>query len=102
MTEIAAVPGLDGLFIGPNDLAKSLGRAPRLDTDDPVVAPAIAHIIETARAADIACGIFTGTPDYAAQIVRQGARFVAISSDARFLAASAAETVARFREASDA
>ena len=40
--EIAAVSGLDGLFIGPNDLAKSLGRAPRLDTDDPLVAPAIA------------------------------------------------------------
>lgn len=57
--EIAAVPGVDGIFIGPYDLSMSLGCRPG---EEPVMT-AIASVVEAVRAAGKIVGMFTGRPD---------------------------------------
>jgi 4-hydroxy-2-oxoheptanedioate aldolase len=57
--EIAAVPGVDGIFIGPYDLSMSLGCQP----GEEKVMSAIASVVETVRAAGKVVGMFTGRPD---------------------------------------
>lgn len=57
--DIAAVDGVDGVFIGPYDLSMSLGCRP----GEPEVMAAIASVIETARNAGKIVGMFAGRPD---------------------------------------
>lgn len=58
-TEIVAVDGVDGIFVGPYDLSMSLGCRPG---DDRVMI-AISSVVETVRAGGKIVGMFTGRPD---------------------------------------
>lgn len=79
---IAATPGLDGLYIGPNDLRLALG-APT--PDDPAYDDALAEALAAVRgacdAAGIAAGIFTPSGEVAAQRLREGFTFVTVALD---------------------
>src|SRR5215472_8731317 len=55
--EILSVPGIDAVFIGPNDLHHSLGKPPSFESDDPAFTDALAHILKTARKHGVAPGI---------------------------------------------
>ena len=57
--DIAAVDGVDGIFIGPYDLSMSLGCKPG---EEPVMT-AIASVVETVRSTGKIVGMFTGRPD---------------------------------------
>jgi 4-hydroxy-2-oxoheptanedioate aldolase len=98
LDDILSVPGLDAVYIGPADLALSLGRKPQFDPDDPVVVEAIDRILEAARARGLAAGLHTGTSEYALRMVEKGFRFVSIASDARLMAAAAQRVVAAMKE----
>lgn len=86
--EIAAVPGVDVIHVGANDLLVSLGKAGQFD--DPVVVEAMDRAVAaTARHGGFAgCG---GNRDVARQAasVRRGVRFLTTQSDIGFLAAAA-------------
>ena len=97
LDEIMSVEGLDGIYIGPNDLALALGRKPKLDHDDPVVVQAIDHILATAKKHRLAAGIHNLTADYALKMIGKGFGFVTVSSDSRLMAAGAAQTVAAMK-----
>ena len=56
LTRSWRTPGLDGIYVGPNDLALALGRDPRPESDDPVMVEAI----ERVRAATVAAGGIAG------------------------------------------
>ncbi|MDB5506343.1 MAG: hpcH/HpaI aldolase/citrate lyase family protein [Devosia sp.] len=102
LADIAAVPGLDGLYIGPSDLTLALtnGRlAPGFDREEPEVVAAIRTIIDTAHAAGIKCALHTGSSAYAAKGVAWGADLVTLLNDSRMLAAAAAESVKSFHTA---
>ena len=71
---IAHVSGLDGLFAGPSDLASSLGRPPRMDTDDAVVLDALRRIAECALKANIMAGLACETAAYAKRMLAEGYR----------------------------
>ena len=58
--QIAAVPGVDGLFVGPADLAVGLGHAGR--QHEPEVAQAIRSVHDAARRAGVAVVSITGDP----------------------------------------
>lgn len=94
---ILSVPGLDGVYIGPADLSAALGCTPRFDQDEPAVVEAIELVLAKAREHGRVAGIHNGTPDYARAMVAKGFRFVTVGSDARLMAAAAAETVRRTR-----
>ena len=98
LEEIAAVPGVDVVHIGANDLLASLGKAGQFD--DPVVAQAMDRAIAaTSRHGTFAgCG---GNRDVArqAEAVKRGVRFVTTQTDLGFLTAAANQWTGALRQA---
>jgi 4-hydroxy-2-oxoheptanedioate aldolase len=74
--EIAAVPGLDGVYVGPNDLGLSLGLPPQLIDHGPVLTEAITTIAGACERHGIVAGVAVYEPDAAAAVAKwQGAGF---------------------------
>ncbi|WP_445487493.1 HpcH/HpaI aldolase family protein [Niallia sp. 03133] len=76
INEIVRVAGLDLLFIGPADLASSLGYQEQFD--HPVVMEAIEEIIKVTRHAGLGIGIPAFTPEEVDKYTRWGANFFTI------------------------
>ena len=89
--EILSVPGIDCVFIGPNDLSNSLGLAPTFESDDKRFTDAIDHILKTARKYNVAPGIHVVDWQAAARRREQGFQFIAISSEGGFMLSKATE-----------
>ena len=96
--EILAVPGIDAVFVGPNDLAVSAGLDSSYEASDPKHRRLIEEIIEAARASGVAAGIMCGSADVALQWYRIGFVMLALQSDTRLLEAASARIVAAARE----
>ena len=92
---IAAVEGIDGLFIGPGDLSADLGYLGQLGHPEvqSVIEDAIAHI---QRAGSVA-GILTPDEKLARRYIELGCRYVAVGSDLGILARGAEQLAARFK-----
>lgn len=84
---IAAVPGIDCLFIGRADLAVSYGVA---DLEHPLVQAAVARVLAAGRTAGIATGIFLGDAGPVAAYASQGASLFLLGSDQSALKAGLA------------
>jgi 2-keto-3-deoxy-L-rhamnonate aldolase RhmA len=82
--EIAAVPGVDVLFIGPRDLSYDLGVPG--DTTAPVFREAVQQVLAATERAGIAAGILAPDAETARQYADDGFRFIGVSSDATLLA----------------
>lgn len=93
---IAGVPGVDGIFIGPSDLAADLGHLG--NPNHPDVQAAIARAVARIRAAGKAAGILTSDADAAARYLELGFTFVAVGSDAGVLARGTAALAAQCKE----
>jgi 4-hydroxy-2-oxoheptanedioate aldolase len=91
---IGQVEGLDGIFVGPNDLAAQMGRygQPRHPEVQAAIRSALADIKATGKAA----GILNFDPDQAEEHFAAGFDFVAIASDASMLSRRSDELLARF------
>lgn len=92
LEEIAAVEGVDGVFVGPGDLAASLGHIGQLD--HPEVVGAVEGAIRRTVAAGKPAGILTGDHSFAERCVALGTCFTAVGVDAGLLA-RAADALAR-------
>lgn len=97
VAEIAATPGLDGVYVGPADLSLTLGLGTFADLDDPALLAALDLVLEAAGAAGVVPGIHAPAAERAAAMVRRGFRFVGAAGDAELLAQAAAHAVARVR-----
>lgn len=89
---IAAVPGVDLLFVGPSDLGLSLAaeRRPASAFED-----AVARVLAAGRAHGVPVGIFTPDAESARRRIDQGFRFVAASNDLGALRAGFTAAAAR-------
>jgi len=76
---IAAVEGVDGIFIGPSDLAAGLGHLG--NANHPEVQAAMATVFDAAKAAGKAIGILAPVEADARRYMAMGATFVAVGSD---------------------
>lgn len=76
---IAAVPGVDAVFVGPIDLSAALGRAG--DPEHPDVVNEVGRIIAEADAAGVATAVYCPNPAAARRWQRIGARLVVLSAD---------------------
>ncbi|WP_405423380.1 2-dehydro-3-deoxyglucarate aldolase [Pantoea stewartii] len=76
---IAAVEGVDGIFVGPGDLSAALGYLGQ--PAHPAVLPVIKHIFERAKAANKPSGILAPVEADARRYLEWGATFVAVGSD---------------------
>lgn len=81
--EIAAVPGIDSLVVGPTDLSASLGLLSQFD--HPTVRAAIARIVSAARANDLPVGVGVGDAATAASMIEQGIQWVQLSGTDAYL-----------------
>lgn len=81
--EIAAVPGVDGLFIGPSDLAADLGH--RGDPKHEDVQAAMLRIFRAAAACGKTAGILAPIEADARRYMELGATMVAVGSDVTVL-----------------
>ncbi len=96
---ILATPGLDGIYVGPSDLALSLGQRPEMDPDNPVVTEAMATILAAAKRAGVPAGLHCLSPEYAIKKIQEGYQFVSIANDVRLLTATARSAVDTIRQA---
>lgn len=81
--KIAATPGVDCLFVGPADLAASLGHLG--DSKHADVQAAMARIVSAADKAGIAAGIFAMDVASAKQHRDAGFRFIALAADVMWM-----------------
>lgn len=77
--EIAAVPGVDALFIGPYDLTLSLGIIEQFD--NPIFWQAVDRVFKAAAQNGIAAGLQTRNIDLLLEARKRGGRFLIFSSD---------------------
>ena len=96
--EILSVPGIDGVFVGPNDLAVSAGLDSSYEGSHPEHRRLIEAIARAARSNSVAAGIMCGSPEVAAQWHKLGFVMLGLQSDTRLLAAASKEIAARSRD----
>ncbi|MUZ76025.1 HpcH/HpaI aldolase [Agrobacterium vitis] len=89
LPEILDSDGLDGVFIGPTDLAIELGCKPSVDSDETPVVEAIANILVQAKARGKHAGIFCGSGAFARRMIADGFDFVSVAPDLSLLVAAA-------------
>jgi 4-hydroxy-2-oxoheptanedioate aldolase len=77
--QIAKVPGVDVLMIGPGDLSVLAGIP--FEFDNPYMLDARKRVAAAAKAAGIHWGMPSGTPEHTRQIMDQGARFICHGAD---------------------
>ncbi len=93
---IAAVEGVDGIFVGPSDLAADMGHL--ADAGHPEVQAAIANACARIRGAGKAAGMLTSDPAAAARYLDMGFSFVAVGSDVGVLGQGAQKLAAHFAQ----
>jgi 2-keto-3-deoxy-L-rhamnonate aldolase RhmA len=97
--EIVAVPGLSAIFIGPADLAVSMGYLH--DLGNPEVDEAAQRIAAAAVAAGVPFGVFTGNEAGAKRWIERGAQLVTVGSDLQYIDAGLAQSEAIARRLTD-
>jgi 2-keto-3-deoxy-L-rhamnonate aldolase RhmA len=95
--EIAAVDGVDMLFIGSNDLCASLGITGQLE--HPAIRAAYVRCVDAARrhGKHVGVGGLATQPKLAAEVVALGARYVSTGTDLAFLLGAASARAREFR-----
>ncbi len=92
---IAAVDGVDTIFVGPSDLAASMGLLG--DVGHPDVQAKLRLAGRLCREAGKPCGIIAGSPEVAAAYVDYGYTWIALGSDMGLMVGRAREWLGRVR-----
>jgi 4-hydroxy-2-oxoheptanedioate aldolase len=92
---IARVDGVDGVFIGPSDLAASLGQLG--NPAHPDVQAAIKDAVTRLKKVGKPAGILTGNEDEARRYIEWGFLFVAVGADVGLLAKNADALAKKFK-----
>lgn len=96
---IAAVDGVDAVFVGPSDLSASMGLLGRQTHPD--VVAAVEQVFAAVKAAGRPVGVNAFDPAAADAYIAAGADFVAVGADVALLARASEALTARFIPASD-
>src|SRR5260221_2540968 len=95
---IAAVSGIDSIFIGPSDLAASMGFLG--DLANPAVQDKLKAAAEECRKLGKPCGILGMNPEMVAKFIGYGYNWIAIGSDMAFMIGRAQEWLGKARNQS--
>ena len=95
--EISATPGVDGIYIGPSDLALSLGFSPTLEVTEDAHIEAENRIREACHRHGIAAGIQSASGEWARRHAEAGFDMVTVATDAALLRGAALEELATVR-----
>ncbi len=94
---ILATEGIDGVYIGPNDLALACGFGRGTYRDDPEVAALIQKIVDACRVAGVPAGLHCSDPEMGRDWIARGASMVTIAWDVGLIADGAREALRRSR-----
>jgi 2-dehydro-3-deoxyglucarate aldolase/4-hydroxy-2-oxoheptanedioate aldolase len=96
---IAAVPGVDSVFIGPADLSASMGLPG--DMGNPAVQNKLSDAARACRRLGKPCGIVGANPDMVGKFLGYGFSWVAVGSDLAMLVSRAQEFLGAVRKTVD-
>src|SRR5260370_4124599 len=94
---IAAVPGIDVLFVGPSDLSIGLSDGAELDPHSTAVEAALDKIVAACRKAGKIAGLYCANAERAVACAKRGIRFLAVGRDLGFLRAGTAPQLKRLQ-----
>jgi len=97
LEEIVSTPGLDGVYIGPSDLALALGLPPTGDNDIPEHAETVKTILDACKAHGVAAGIHTSSLEYTQRYLTAGFNFITLGTDSGFMMRAAGQELAAAR-----
>ena len=89
--EIAATPGLDGLFVVPSDLSITLSRGAGIDKTGKETLAAMTRVAAAAKKNGLVAGAFGGSADVISTYLGIGFTFIAAAVDVDLMQAGAAE-----------
>lgn len=92
--EICAVPGLSGIYVGPADLAITLGADPIRALQEPSVREAMEAIVHTANTAGLIAGAHGGTGTAGNMLAEWGYRMITLAPESQALRRGAAAHLA--------
>ncbi|WP_068270575.1 HpcH/HpaI aldolase family protein [Aldersonia kunmingensis] len=92
--EICAVPGLAGVYVGPADLAITLGANPVRALTEPTVLDAMARIEVAVSAAGLVLGIHAGSGAAGKGLAQRGYRMITLAAESQALRRGAAAHLA--------
>ena len=98
LEEILSTPGLDGVYIGPADLALALGLPPLGDNNDPTHVECVQRILDACKAHGVAAGIHTSSLEYTRRYLAAGFNFVTLGTDSGFMMRAASADLAAARD----
>jgi 4-hydroxy-2-oxoheptanedioate aldolase len=93
--KIFSVPGIDAIFVGPNDLAASMRSKDGKPPSGESTAQAMKHILATCKKYKVPAGVHCYNPEEARARIEEGWQFIAIGSELRMMMDSAADVVKR-------
>jgi 4-hydroxy-2-oxoheptanedioate aldolase len=91
--EIFSVPGIDAIFVGPNDLEASMRGPDGSPPTAAATAAAMKEILAACRRNKVAAGVHCFSPADAMRRIEEGWQFIAVNSELRMMMEGAAATV---------
>ncbi len=82
---IFSVPGIDAIFVGPNDLAASMRSKDGKPPSGEATAQAMKHVLATCKKHGVAAGIHCFSAEEALTRIEEGWQFIAINSELRMM-----------------
>jgi 4-hydroxy-2-oxoheptanedioate aldolase len=95
LDDIAQVPGIEAIFIGPYDLSASMGIPGKFG--DPRIGAVMDRVLEVCARRSLAPGIFTFDLDQALEYEKRGFRYIIAGSDVHFLSEAASAAVKKLK-----
>lgn len=83
--EIYSVPGIDAIFVGPNDLAASLRLKDGTPPGKQQMEDVLQRILATAKRHGVPCGLHVQTPADALRRAKEGWQFIAVASELKMM-----------------
>jgi len=91
--DVYSVPGVDAVFVGPNDLAASMRDADGRPPSPEAFKQALADILAGCKRIGVAAGIHTFSIEEAKSRIAEGWQFIAVNSELRFMTETAKKVV---------
>jgi 4-hydroxy-2-oxoheptanedioate aldolase len=92
---IFSVPGIDAIFVGPNDLAASMRSKDGKPPSGEATSQAMKHILATCKKYKVPAGLHCYSPEEARLRIEEGWQFIAIGSELRMMMDAAGDIVRR-------